>query len=190
MSFYSEEELVSLGLKSFGNGVKISRKSSIYNAKNISIGDHSRIDDFCVLSAGTGGINIGRNVHVAVFSALIGGELIDLHDYSGLSSRVSIYSSNDDYSGEFMTNPTLPKIFTNIKSGPVVIGKHVIVGAGSIILPGVTMAEGSGAGALSLLRQDCEAFGMYVGVPARKVGSRSRSLLELEKKLIKLQSKT
>jgi galactoside O-acetyltransferase len=190
MSFYSEEELASLGLNSFGDSVKISRKSSLYNPSNISIGDHSRIDDFCVLSAGTGGITIGRHVHVAVFSALIGNELIDLHDYSGISSRVSIYSSNDDYSGEFMTNPTLPKIFTNIKSGPVVIGKHVIVGAGSIVLPGVTMAEGSGAGALSLIRQDCESFGMYVGIPARKVGSRSRSLLELEEKLVEFHTKT
>ena len=105
MSFYSQEELVCLGFKRLGRGVSLSRKASIYNAANIEIGDFSRIDDFCVLSAGEGGIFIGRHVHVAIYCSLIGNGMIELGDYSGLSSRVSIYSSNDDYSGEFMTNP-------------------------------------------------------------------------------------
>lgn len=183
MSFYTDDELRLLGLKSYGKSVKVSRKASIYNARNIEIGDYSRIDDFCVLSAGEGGISVGRYVHVAVFSSLIGSARIELHDYSGLSSRVSIYSSNDDYSGEFMSNPTVPVGLTNVTSAPVIVGRHVIVGTGSVILPGVTMGEGSGAGALSLIKQDCEAFAMYFGAPARRVGSRSTKLLVWERSL-------
>ncbi|MBT3210423.1 MAG: acyltransferase, partial [Planctomycetaceae bacterium] len=67
MSFYSMEELQTLGLASFGKDVKISRKASIYNPGQISIGNHVRIDDFCVLSAGEGGIEIGDYVHIAVY---------------------------------------------------------------------------------------------------------------------------
>jgi dTDP-4-amino-4,6-dideoxy-D-glucose acyltransferase len=184
MSFYSQDELVGLGFKRLGRGVSLSRKASIYNAANIEIGDFSRIDDFCVLSAGEGGIFIGRHVHIAIYCGLIGSGRIELGDYSGLSSRVSIYSSNDDYSGEFMTNPTLPSGFTHVTHAPVRIDRHVIIGAGSVVLPGVTLHEGAGVGALSLVKQDCESFVMYFGSPARRVGERSRKLLEMESRLV------
>lgn len=49
-SFYTEAELKELGLKSFGKSVLLSKKVSIYGAKNISIGNNVRIDDFCILS--------------------------------------------------------------------------------------------------------------------------------------------
>ena len=92
--------------------------------------------------------------------------------------------SNDDYSGEFMTNPTVPPEFTHVANAPVRIGRHVIIGAGSIVLPGVTLHEGAGVGALSLIKRDCESFGMYAGSPARPVGVRSRKLLEIESRLV------
>ena len=68
MAFYTEEELHHLGFKALGKNVKISKRASIYNPELIEIGDHSRIDDFCVLS---GKIRIGRNVHIAVFCNLV-----------------------------------------------------------------------------------------------------------------------
>jgi len=184
MSFYSEDELQALGFKRLGQGIRLSRKASIYNSANIEIGDFSRIDDFCVLSAGEGGISIGKHVHIAVFCSLIGNGRIVLEDYSNLSSRVSIYSSNDDYSGEFMTNPTVPSQFTHVTHAPVRVGRHAIIGAGSVVLPGVTLHEGAGVGALSLVKQDCERFGMYAGSPARQVGKRSMKLLELEHQFV------
>ncbi|HQS02380.1 MAG: galactoside O-acetyltransferase [Halothiobacillus sp. 24-54-40] len=185
MSFYTQNELVLLGLKRFGENVKISRKASIYGAQNISIGNHVRIDDFCILSAGAGGIEIGNFIHIAVFSSIIGQEQVKLDDYSNLSSRVSIYSSNDDYSGAAMTNPTIPKEFTNVRHAPVLIGKHVIIGSGSIILPGVTIMEGAAIGALSLVKKNCESFGVYTGNPAKKIMERKRDLLKIEVEFIK-----
>ena len=70
------KDIESIGFKSVGKNVLISDKSTIYNAKNIEIGDNVRIDDFCVISAGEGGIKIGNNVHIAVFCSLIGNGLI------------------------------------------------------------------------------------------------------------------
>jgi galactoside O-acetyltransferase len=180
MSFYDVNELREMGFASLGQGVKLSRKASIHNAAQISIGDLSRIDDFCVLSAGTGGIKIGRNVHIAVFSGLIGKASITLADFSNISSRVMIYSSNDDYSGAALTNPTVPPEFTNVTSASVVIGKHVIIGSGSVILPGVILQEGVAIGALSLVNRNCERFCIYAGSPAKLVRSRSEKLLEAE----------
>lgn len=183
MSFYSEGELAAIGFARVGRNVQISRKASFYGASRIEIGDYSRIDDFCVLSAGKGGIVIGRNVHIAVFSSLIGAERIELCDFSGLSSHVSVYSSNDDYSGAWMTNPTVPAEYTNVTSKPVRLERHVIVGAGSIVLPGVTIGEGTAVGSMSVVKRRCEPFSVYTGSPAKRMMARKTKFLELEEQL-------
>lgn len=184
MGFYSDEELAAIGLAFVGKNVRLSRCASIYGAGRIWIGDNSRIDDFCVLSAGEGGIYIGRHVHIAVHASVMGQAQIILEDFVGVSGRVSIYSSSDDFSGEFMTGPTVPAEFTNVMSKPVRIGRHVIVGAGSVILPGTTCEEGSAIGALSLVKGCVEKSSIYVGVPARRVSARRTELFQIEKRLI------
>jgi len=183
MSYYSREELRLLGLAQVGQHVQISKKASIYNPSRITIGSHVRIDDYCVLSAGEGGIAIGDYVHVAVFCSLIGGGRIVLEDFAGLSGRVSIYSSNEDYSGAFLTNPTVPRQFTHVTQEGVIVGRHCIIGAGAVVLPGVVLEEGVAIGALSLVNRSCSAFGIYAGVPARFVRNRSRKLRELGEQL-------
>lgn len=181
--YYSEDELNALGLGRCGQDVRVSRKASLYSPGRIFIGHHVRIDDYCVLSAGEGGIEIGDYVHIAVFCSLIGSGRIVLADFSGLSSRVSVYSSNDDYSGEHLTNPTVPGRYSGVTHADVLLGRHAIVGAGAVILPGVVIGEGAAVGALSLVNKDCIDFGIYIGIPARRIGERSRGLLDLEQQL-------
>lgn len=184
MGILSHEQIEQMGFAKVGINSRLSDKASYYNCANIKIGDNVRIDDFCVLSAGNKGITIGNHVHIAVYSSLIGAGKISLHDFSNISSRVAIYSSNDDYSGSSMTNPTIPAEFTHVHHADVVIGRHVIIGSGTIVLPGVTLEEGVAVGALSLVTKSCSAFGIYSGVPARKIKERKRDLLALEKELI------
>lgn len=183
-SFYTTEELNALGFKSVGHNVLISRKASFYGVSRISIGNHVRIDDFCVLSAGKGGIEIGNYVHIAVFTSLQGEGKISLHDFVGISSKVAIYSSNDDYSGEYMSNPMVPSQYTNVTHGDVMLHKHAIVGSGAVILPNVTIHTGAVIGALSLVLQNCDEFYMYKGNPAVKFIRRSKKLLQLEQQLL------
>lgn len=178
--FYSREELLRIGFKSVGNNVNVSRKASIYGENRMDIGDNVRIDDFCILS---GKIAIGNNVHIAAYSALYGGtDGIYISDFANISSRVSIYSVSDDYSGETMTNPTIPDEYKNVSSAPVYIGKHVIIGSTSVVLPGVTLKEGSAFGSFSFIKNDSEAWSMNVGIPCKMVGERRKDLLELEAK--------
>lgn len=180
MGFLQSSQLEQMGFASLGQNVLISEKASIYGASRIHIGDHVRIDDFCILSAGAGGIRLGSFIHIACFCSLIGQEKIEMEDYSGLSSRVAVYSSSDDYTGNAMTNPMVPVEFTKVDHRPVHIGRHCIVGAGAVVLPGVTLGEGAAVGALALVIKSCEAFGIYSGVPAKLIRSRDRKLLELE----------
>lgn len=180
MSYYSGKELTQLGFCSLGENVQVSSRASLYGISRISLGSHIRIDDFCVLSAGEGGITIGDHVHIAVFAALIGKGKISLDEFCNISARVSIYSSSDDYSGESLTNPMTPSRYKRVDHRDVTLKKHVIIGAGSVILPGVTIGEGAAVGALTLVKEDLAAFGIYCGVPARRVKRRSKRLLELE----------
>ena len=184
MSFYTEAELQSFGFKFLGENVRLSTKASIYNASNISLGDNCRIDDFVVLSAGTGGIYIGSYVHVAVFSSLIGAGKILISDFGNISSRVAIYSSNDDYSGESMTNPCVPDKYKKVTHDDVNIGKHVIVGCGAVILPGTNLDEGVAIGALSILKGNYASWGIYAGSPAKFIKPRKQKVVELEQQFL------
>lgn len=181
MAVLDRQAIDRMGFASVGKNVAISDRASFYNCSQISIGDNVRIDDFCVISAGMSGIAIGNHVHIAVYASLIGAGKISLSDFCNVSSRVAIYSSSDDFSGSSMTNPTIPSRFCNVFHADVLLQKHVIVGSGSVILPGVILEEGAAVGALSLVKEDCQSFGIYAGSPAKLIGERKRDLLELEK---------
>ncbi len=178
MSFYSKEELATLGFSRFGTDVHISRKVSIYNPENISIGNHVRIDDFCVLS---GCISIGRNVHIAVHCNMAGGEKgIVMEDFSGLAYSVNVFTQSDDYTGKCMTNPTVPVKYKDEKKEPVYIKRHTIVGAGSMVFPGVVLGEGTSVGAMSMVSRNTEPWTVYFGIPAKPLKRRKKDLLKLE----------
>lgn len=174
-----------MGFKSLGYNVLISDKVSFYNVVNISIGSHVRIDDYCVLSAGEGGIDIGSYIHIAVYTSLIGRGKIILRDYVNLSSRVSIYSSNDDYSGEYMTNPMVPKHLTKVRHEDVILNEHVIVGSGTVILPGSALSRGVAIGALSLVNSRIPEFEIHAGIPLKFIKERSRRIDAIEKENFK-----
>lgn len=181
MATLDRAAIENMGFASVGGNVLISDRASFYNCAKISLGDNVRVDDYCVFSAGEGGIAIGDYVHVAVYSSLIGGGKITISDFCNLSSRVSIYSSNDDYTGASMTNPMVPSQYTGVIHDNVYLGRHVIVGCGTVIIPGATLNDGVAVGALSLVNKDCRSFGIYAGVPAKYIKNRQRNLLKLEK---------
>jgi acetyltransferase-like isoleucine patch superfamily enzyme len=53
------------------------------------------------------------------------------------------------------------------------------VGAHSVVLPGVRLAEGAAVGALSLVKGSLEPWSVYGGVPARSLGPRRRTAGQL-----------
>jgi acetyltransferase-like isoleucine patch superfamily enzyme len=178
MAYHTRAALEAIGFRSLGKKVLISDKTSIYNADQMDIGDNARIDDFCVLS---GKISIGRNVHIAVFCNVAGGEAgVIMEDFSGLAYACQVFSQSDDYTGRTLTNPTIPDEFKRETKAVVVIGKHSIVGASSIIVPGVKLAEGTAVGAMTMVTKSTDPWSIYFGVPAKKIKDRHKDLLKLE----------
>ena len=182
MSYYTQEQLKELGFKYIGKNVKISDKASIYNYDQIEIGDNSRIDDFCVIS---GKIKIGTHVHITPMCLVAGGiKGIVFEDFTTIAYGVQVFTQSDDYSGRTMTNSTIPKEYKNEFMEEIILKKYSIVGAGSIIMPGVKLAEGTSIGAMSLVLKSTNPWGIYVGNPAKRLKDRKKNLLELEKQYL------
>lgn len=183
--YYSDDEIKLLGFKFIGKNNKISNKSCFYNTKNIYIGNNCRIDDNCIISASSKGIYIGNFVHLSNNVTLSGNAFIKLDDYSGLSSKVSVFGSTDDYSGKFMTNPCVGSFnsnLINVKSEDIIIGKHVIIGCNSVILPGCSIADGVSIGALSLVNRKIFKEGIYQGNPINFIQKKDNNYKLLEEK--------
>ena len=186
-TFYSDSELRELGLKRCGRNVLISRNAIIYRPEELEIGSNVRIDDFVTIS---GKVLLGNYIHIAQHTSLYGGTKgIIMEDFSGLSSHVTIYAVSNDYSGEFMTNPTVPDKYTCGTEAAVHLGKHVIIGCMSVVLPGVTIPIGCSVGAMSLCNKDLVEWGIYAGIPAKRIKERRKDLLGLEEALMSKREK-
>ncbi len=142
----------------------ISARASVYG--DVIVHDAARVDDFAVLS---GIIRIDRHVHVACHCSIIGE--VTLQEFSGLSGGVRLYAKSDDYSGKWMTNPTVPERLTRVHVAPIVIGRHAIIGANAIIMPGVTIGEGAAVGAGAFILRDVEPWTIVVD-RGRVIGKR------------------
>lgn len=183
MAYFTQKQLEDMGFKAIGKNVRISDKAAIYNPEHISIGDNSRIDDFCVVS---GNVSIGSYCHITPMCLLAGGTPgIILDDFCTLAYGVKVFSQSDDYSGSTMVNSLIPKKFKNELFAPVILARQTIVGAGVTIMPGVTLAEGCAIGAMSLITKSTQPWGIYTGVPARRIKDRKRDLLQLEQQFLR-----
>jgi acetyltransferase-like isoleucine patch superfamily enzyme len=179
MAWMTNKEISDMNCKAIGTDVLISDRAVIHNPETTEIGNNSRIDDFCILS---GKIVLGKNVHIAVFCNLAGGsEGIEMNDFSGLAYNCQLFTQSDDYSGDTLTNPTIPEKYKNVYRNKIVIGRHVIIGCSSMVFPGVSIGEGCSIGAGSIVNKGLEPWGIYVGSPVRRIKDRQRKLLLLEK---------
>lgn len=179
-SFLTESEVQAIGFKSVGKGCLISRNARFYSPQKMTIGNHVRIDDFCILS---GKITLGSYIHISAYVALYGAMGIVFEDCSGISARGTIYSAMDNFSGDYMIGPMMPDDLTYVTGGPVIVKKYVQIGAHSILFPDLTIGEGCVVGACSMVRKSLEPWGIYAGVPCKFMKARNRKLLELAKRL-------
>lgn len=181
-SFLTKEELDKIGFGCLGENVLISKFCSIYKPWEIKIGHHVRIDDFSILS---GSIEIGDYIHIAAGVYLFAGDSrIILKDFSGISSQCSVYATSDDYLGGYLTNPMVPDEYRHLIKGEVVINKHVVIGTHSVVLPSVNIGKGSSIGSMSLVNRDIDSWGVYVGIPCKRIGDRDKKGLYSKEKSI------
>jgi acetyltransferase-like isoleucine patch superfamily enzyme len=175
--YFHADELRTLGFARIGEGTAISRNCTIIGLENIVLGDCVRIDGFTTIVAQRGPLRIGSHVHICSGCVLGARAGIDIGDFSSLSHGVRVLSAVDDYSGTHMTNSTLPSRFVSVVAAAITIGRHVPIGSGSIILPGIVIGEGAAVGAMSLVDRSLAEWTIHGGNPVRVLRARARTLL-------------
>lgn len=186
-NYFNQEELKKFAFAKMGDNIKISKSARLYDTHKMEFGNNVRIDDFCLLS---GKLVFENNIHITPYCCLAGGdEGIYFSDFTAIAYRVTIFTRSDDYNGDTMVGSMIPETlrFNTIRK-PVHLGKHVVIGTNTIVLPGCDIGEGCSIGAMSLMTKPTEPWGVYWGIPAKRYKERSKKMLEQEKKYFSEES--
>ena len=167
-------------LKSIGKNVIIGKTVRIRYPEQVEIGNNVIIDDFTYISTP---LKLHSNVHISAGCKIIGGinAFVEMFPFSTIAPNVVLSAGSDDYSDGIAT-PMVPLRFkAKAKIGKIIINKHCIVGAGSVILTNVIFYEGASLGALSMANKNLDEYKIYAGIPARFIKKRNRkNILKLE----------
>lgn len=143
-------------------GVKSFEFTKLLGLENIEFGENIIIDDFTLIYA-TAPMKIGNYVHIASFTSITGGAELFIDDFVAISQGCRILTGTDDFVNWGFGNSTVEEKYRNVKREAVKIGKFCIIGANSVVLPGVTIGEGTTVGAGSVVTKDLEPWGVYIG---------------------------
>ena len=138
-----------------------------------------RLGGFCYIYPGarlshTYGMSVGRNFHVNAGAFLYGRGGLTIGDHVMIGPNAVIVSSQHRYD-----DPRLPMALLGHQTAPVTIGSDVWIGANTVVLPGVTIADGTIVSAGAVVTQDTAPFTIVGGVPARQIGERPREAAPL-----------
>lgn len=135
-----------------------------------------RIASFCWIYPGARlshayGIAIGRNFHVNAGAFLYGRGGLTIGDHVMIGPNAVVVSSQHRYD-----DPRVPMVFLGHREAPVAIGNDVWIGANTVVLPGVTVADGTIVSAGAVVTEDTRPYAIVGGVPARQIGERPRAV--------------
>lgn len=115
--------------------------------RHLTVGAGSLIDDYCYFTCN---VTIGKHVHVAPYVYACGGDgSIRIGDYSGISAGCKLLCCTDNYITGGLQHPAIPPEMKDTRSTiteDVVIGKAVLLGMGTIVLPGCLIPNGVSTG--------------------------------------------
>lgn len=172
-------------LESVGDDVFISANVEIRRPHLVSIGSHVAIDSGFYLTTEA---SLGDYVHIGPYVAIIGGarSSIKIGNFVNLTLGSKFICGSDSFSGNgLVTAPGIPEELLNERNfGVITIKDFGVVCAGAIVMPGVTIAEGSVLGANALLTKNTEPWTIYFGNPARPIKIRPKNkMIQYAKKL-------
>jgi dTDP-4-amino-4,6-dideoxy-D-glucose acyltransferase len=171
-------------LKFVGEDVFISANVEIRRPQLVSIGNHVAIDTGFYLTTQA---EIGDYLHIGPYVSIIGGAkgFFKMGNFTNIAVGSRIICVSDTFTGEgLITAPGILEELTKLKIKPVIFEDFVNVGVNAVIMPGVTLKEGSVIGACSLVIKDTESWTIYAGIPAKPIKKRPKEkMLQYAKKL-------
>ncbi len=131
------------------------------------------------------GARIGRGVHVYPRARVWAPWNLECEDVSCIADDATVYNpspvllrshaivSQEAYlcgATHDYRDPAFPLV-----SAPITIGRYAWVCARSTVLAGVDVGDGAVLGLASVTSRNLEPWGVYVGIPARKIKTRPRT---------------
>ena len=175
----SDKELKSK-LKYVGENVIIAKHIRIRHPEKVWIGDNCIIDDFTYLS---GEIILKDGVHVGASCTFQSGKArISIDNYTGISSGCRLFAVSSDYLSSDIDLPTISGSLSISKDSTInddiVVGKACLIGANSIILPGVVIPDGCSFGAASKIsKRRYREFSFYMDECKKVIKTRNKESL-------------
>ncbi|HEY7684066.1 MAG TPA: acyltransferase [Gemmatimonadales bacterium] len=112
------------------------------------------------------GFSIGRNVYIAdeliIAEELADRNMLRVGDRVSMAPRVTLVTSSHP-------NDSRIRPFAPVKRAPIIIEDDVWLGAGVVVLPGVTIGRGAIVGANTVVTRDVPPLTVVAGQPARTV---------------------
>jgi acetyltransferase-like isoleucine patch superfamily enzyme len=158
----------------------------------VKIGMFTRISYFTIIACSA--ISIGRYVRISMFTWIWGAGRLVLKDKSQIAARVRIdLRNNDFYMGVASGVATGVIIYTHTQAFPytqgwihrrkdVVLEDYVMIGLGSLLLPGVRVGDHTYIGAGSVVVKDIPQNSFAAGNPARVISSVDRFREKVDEK--------
>ncbi|AYY12429.1 acyltransferase [Actinobacteria bacterium YIM 96077] len=152
-----------------GSNVTLYPRCFIQGSGELVLADHVDLFPNAYMSTGhsDGRIQVGEGSHVAAGAALYGKYRLTLGRYCNIAANVVLSTVQHD--------PRIhaqPMARVRSQGGPITIADDVWIGANATVTPNTTIAEGCIIGAGAVLTRDTEPYGIYGGVPARRLRDR------------------
>lgn len=112
-------------------------------------------------------ISLGRSPLINYDCVFLDSAEIRIGDHALIGPRVCLVTPDHDF-------PPEERRRVRTRARPIRIGDDVWIGAGAIVLGGVTIGDGAVIGAGAVVTHDVPAGERWAGVPARRMGSRWR----------------
>ena len=171
-------------LRKVGDNVFISANVEIRRPHLVSIGSHIAIDTgfYCTTQ-----LSLGDYIHIAPYVSIIGGaqSLLTMCNFTNIAAGSRLICASDKHLGDGLPGPTIPEKYKDkIDFGPIFFEDFASIATNVVIMPGITLAEGSVVGACSLITKNTEPWTIYVGIPAKPVKARRKDkMIEMAKEL-------
>ena len=154
--------------------IKIYQPTVLIDPEKITMTDNIIISEFCHIYGG-GGIHIGNFVHISANVCVSGGGSLKIGDFVNISAGAHLITGSDSPNGDSLVGAAVPKEYRKIDRSYIFLEDYSWIGAGAIVLPGITIGEGAVVGAGAVVTKNIEPWTIVGGNPAKKIRRRDSS---------------
>jgi len=155
--------------------IKSNVRKDLFPFNDFYLGENSTIENFCTLNNGVGALYIGNNSRLGLASVLIGP--VEVGNDVRIAQNVVLSALNHNYE-----DVNVPISQQGVYTKQIVIGDETWIGANAVILPGVIIGKHCVIGAGSVVTKSVDDFSVVAGNPARlikKYDTASKSWLKI-----------